>query len=200
MANPEPQLNTLDDFSIDLSDFRASPAEVPAVACSSHELLPSCEFSAGLPDFGKESREIVSPFDGEVINLDDPNSTDKLIRLLEDIKEIESQIYSVKPAVVREIASRTAGEAKTRRLMGQEKIAVVTMPGLSWDQSILKEAWNSFPKHRDTCLKIDEIGVRTREWGKIENTTGPDDFNAFRDMVAAACRGATGQPQVKIEK
>ena len=186
--------NELEGFVIDLSEV--SPPETSGSATA----------PAGLSSFGVDPlavdsrREIISPFDREIIDLDDSKSTDKLIGLLEQIKNTEKQLYAVKPLVVRELAARTEGDAKTRRVMGDDRLAKVTMPDLSWDQGILKEAWNSYPKFRDMCLKIGEITVALRDWKKIENTTGGDDFNQFRDMVKAACRGAIGSPSITIEK
>ena len=150
---------------------------------------PAQSAPAGMPGFGEEPKNQLENF-----------PTDVLVDLFEEIRQKESIMYEQKRALVAEIARRTEGDTKTRRLTGKERTVKVEMPDDSWDQSILKEAFNAYPQHRDKCLKIGEINIQLREWKKIMNTTGEQDFNLFRDMIKSANRGPTGNPRVTIEK
>lgn len=140
--------------------------------------------------------EIECPLTGEII---EPNDVDGLIDCYERLKLKNDQIYAVLLKIRLALAAQTEGDAKTRRVQGRRRRAVVEMPSESWEQSILKEAFNSFPQYRDQVLKIDTIGVKLREYKKLVNTSGPPDLTTFRDMVARANRGQTGTPTVKVE-
>lgn len=145
--------------------------------------------TSGMPGFGEAPKNPLEDF-----------PTDVLVDLFEEVRTQEADLYDRKRALVAEIARRTEGDTKTRRLTGKDRTVKVEMPDDSWDQSILKEAFNAYPQHRDKCLKIGEINIQLREWKKIMNTTGEQDFNLFRDMVKSANRGPTGNPRVTIEK
>lgn len=150
------------------------------------------EAPAELPDL-----EIVCPLTGEIIP---PDDIDHMIEAYERCKQASDQLYAVQVKLRHALANLTEGDAKTRRIQGRRRRAVIEMPGDSWDQSILKEAWNSFPDLRDQALKIDQIGVKLREYRKLVNTSGAADLTTFRDMVTRANRGQTGTPTVKVEQ
>lgn len=141
---------------------------------------------------------IRDPITDVVVSLTDP---DAMIDALERLKHIDDQVYLAIQEIRNGLARLTEGQttAKTRRVQGRRRTAVVEMPGDAWDQAKLKEAWHSFPQHRDQCLKIGSITVALREWHKLANTSGPADLEVFRDMIAAANRGPQGTPTVKIE-
>lgn len=151
-----------------------------------------------LPEFTDENPPLLNPLTDAIIQ-DDPDS---LIDTYEELKTMSDRIYSVQVMIRRRLQEKTVGQtdAKTRRVAGNRRRAVLEMPSESWDQSILKEAWNSFPDLRDECLKISEIGVKLREYKKLVGTSGVAKLETFRDMVKAAQRPPSGVATVKIEK
>lgn len=140
--------------------------------------------------------DLICPITGEVVDKDD---VDALISTYERSKRINDRCYAVMLEIRLLLAAKTEGDAKTRRVRGKTRAAKVEFPSDSWDQSLLKEAFHSFPQHRDSCLKIDSVGVQLREYKKLVNTSGTPDFNTFRDMVTKANRGQTGTPTVTVE-
>jgi hypothetical protein len=136
------------------------------------------------------------PLTGEIVSLDD---IDGMIDLYENLKEKSDAAYACLIALRVALAKKTEGDARTRRIRGKRRAAKIEIPADSWDQSLLKESWNSYPQYRDQVLKIDTIGVQIREFKKIVNTSGPADFEQFRNMVTQANRGPTGTPTVKVE-
>lgn len=142
------------------------------------------------------STHILDPITGELL---DPADIDSLIDAYERIDARDKQHYAAKLAIRQALASRTEGDAKTRRVQGHRRKAIVEMPSDSWDQAKLKQIWELYPDLREQCLKIDSIGVKLREYKKLVNTSGTPEFQAFRDNVTAANKGQTGTPTVKIE-
>lgn len=143
-----------------------------------------------------EPNEILCPLTGEITEID---NVDGLVDMLERLNEVDAKIYATKLAIRKSLAALTEGDAKTRRVRGARRQAVVEMPGDSYEQSVLKECWAEYQDLRDQVLKIDTIGVKAREYKKLVNTSGDTRFNQFRDAVARANRGPTGVPTVKIE-
>lgn len=140
---------------------------------------------------------IIDIFDGRVIENDD---ADSLIDAYEQAKEAAEIIAQWQRKLRESLASLSEGDTKTRRVRGKRRVAKVVTPDNSWDQSILREAWNSYPHLRDEMLKIGTLNVKAREYKKAVNTSGPDDFNQFVGMLKDAERPATGLPTVTIEK
>jgi len=135
----------------------------------------------------------------DAIIADDPDS---LIEAYQDIKAKGDQLYAVQIAIRTKLAAMTEGqsEAKTRRVQGRRHKVKVEMPSPGWDQSILKEAWNSYPALRDQVLKIDTVGVKAREWKKLAETAGAPDVETFRDMLKSAIKPPSGVPTITVEK
>lgn len=140
--------------------------------------------------------ELVHPFTGEII---DPKNADQLIDAYEQLKEVSDRAYGMLTRLKLAMAELTEGSAKTRRLQGKRRKAKIEMPSDGWDQSILREAWHSFPQLREQVLKIDTIGVKMVEYKKLVNTSGAPEVETFRNMVTAANRGPCGNPSVKVE-
>lgn len=148
-----------------------------------------------------ESESILDPITGELV---DVNDADSLIDAYQRLDAHDKEVYAAKRAIKLAIAALTTGEAKTRRVRGESgRNAVVTMPDDSWDQSKLKEAWNSYPKFRDEFLAISELRVQMREFKKTLNTSSSDEaFSQFQKMLIAANKGPSpgATPSVKIEE
>lgn len=141
--------------------------------------------------------ETVDPLTGEIIADDD---TDGLIEMYERLDKTNKTVYAVLCQIREKLAAKTEGDAKTRRVRGRTRACVLSFPSESFEQAILKETWEDFPELRDEALKIESIGVKLREYRKIQNTTGGERFTAFRDRLARACRGCVGLPTLKVEK
>lgn len=169
-------------------DFPAGQGEAVA---NETPAAPSSGEGAGLL-----AADIVDPFSGEII---DPQDTDALIDCLERVKKASDGLRTTEMLVREKLVAMTEGDAKTRRVAGRRRKVVIEMPDDSWDQSILKEAFNSFPQHRDGYLRIEKLAPKIREYKKLVNTSGPDDLMTFRGMLEKANRGQTGTPSVKIE-
>ena len=134
---------------------------------------------------------------GEIVALDD---IDGLIDLYEQLDGIDKRIYGTKIRIRDALAKMTEGDAKTRRVKGKRRTAKITMPDDGWEQSILKEAWNSFPDYAEDVLAIASLRVKLREYKKLVNTSGDASFTTFRDMVTSANRGPIGTPTISIEE
>jgi len=141
--------------------------------------------------------DIISPLDGEAI---EPDDVDGLIDLYEQIDALDERLYTTKLQIREALAAQSEGDKKTRRVAGHRRRAKLTFPSDGWDNSILKEAWESYPQFRDEYLRINKIDPRVREVKKLIDTAGPPDLTSFRDMVSSAQREATSPPTVKIEK
>lgn len=147
---------------------------------------------------GENARDIECPYTGEIYA---PDDIDGLIDLYERAKHFNDQAYSVQIAARVALAALTEGAAKTRRLQGERRKCVVEMPSDTWEQRVLKELWQEFPKIAEKYLRIETIGVRLTEFKKLVNTSSNQaDLIEFRNRLSAACRGATGTPTVKLEK
>lgn len=140
---------------------------------------------------------MLDPSTGEIISLAD---VDAMIDAYERIKQINDQAYACQVQLRNALAALTEGDTKTRRVRGKRRAAKIEMPGDSYDQKALKHIWESFPQLRDECLKIDTIGIKSREYKKIVGTTGEGEFNDFRDLLTKANRGPTGTASVTIEQ
>lgn len=134
---------------------------------------------------------------GEIVEVDD---IDGLIDLYEELDAVDKKVYGAKLRIREALARLTEGDQKTRRVRGKRRKAKVEMPGPSWDQSILKECWNSYPDLAPEVMSISSLRVKLREFKKVVGTSGDDAFVNFRDMVTAANRGPVGTPTVKIEE
>lgn len=139
-------------------------------------------------------------FDPSVAKYISPEDPDELIDAFERMDRYYREAARIRKELVLAIAALTEGDAKTRRVRGQRRRAKVTIASDSWDQSMLMEAWNSYPKFRDGVLKIASIRVGLREYKKIAGESGPKDFEMFRDMLTRANLGSTGTPRVTVEE
>lgn len=150
----------------------------------------------------EQSNETMNPLTGALVDLDDIDSiilaidgTDGTKRQLNDLKTFDRMLRERAVAL-------TEGDAKTRRLRGKEHQAKVVMGDRYWDQSVLKEAWNSFPKFADKYLRIGSINPQLRECNKLASMTSDDPaFDTFKGMLLRAKEnGSDGLATVSIEK
>lgn len=141
--------------------------------------------------------EIDDPLTGEVVRTDD---VDGLIEMFERLDRENRRVYYTMCRIREALGKLTEGDAVTRRLKGRRKAAKVVMPDVKWEQSIVRECWQSYPSLRDEYLKIESIGVRMREYQKLVNTSGVPEIETFRNMLTAACKGRVGLPTVTVER
>lgn len=136
---------------------------------------------------------------GEIVELTD---ADAVIDAYDAIDKLDAQVYATKTRLKQALAEMTEGTAKTRRVAGKRRVAVVTMPDKSWDNGKLKEAYNSFPAIRDQYLRIDRVAVKAVEFNKTRNMAVVDNppLETFLSMVASAENPPSGNPSVKVEK
>ena len=144
-----------------------------------------------------ELEEILDPLTGELVSV---NDVDSVIDLLESLKRMEDAVREAKVQVTRALAAKAPHEKKTERVAGQRRVAKIEHPGKSWDNSKLKEAWNSYPKFRDQYLRISSIEPQLREVDKLRGTSGPADLESFKSIVMAAEREPTSNPRITIEQ
>jgi hypothetical protein len=176
-----------DTVKIPLND--AAP-EAPASRFFERRTDPSAPAGPVMP------AEIECPLTGEIVRLSD---ADGLIDLFERVKRTGDICYAVQMKCREALAAMSEGDTKTRRVRGRRRLAKITMPDDAWENSLLMEAFNSYPQYRDQCLRIERIKVMLRDYKKVVGTAGPPDFEQFRNMVSKANRGPCGTPVVTVE-
>ena len=144
-----------------------------------------------------QAAEILDPLTGELVSADD---VDMLIDLLDSLKKADEANYAAKVQVIRALAAKSPHEKKTERVAGHRRAVKVEHPSKSWDNSKLKEAWNSYPKFREQYLRIGSIEPQLREVDKLRGTSGPADLESFKSIVLAAEREPTSNPRITIEQ
>lgn len=173
---------------INLSDGQRAAAAAPAVAVSP-------------PDETVESvlsNEIMCPLTGELIARDD---VDGLIDMYERLKKTGDMVYAVQIEIRNTLYSQTEGDAATRRIQGRRRAAKIELSAVSFEQSVLKELWNSHEKYAMQHMRIESLAVQMAAFKKLVNTSSSEpDFVFFRDSLTKACRGRVGTPSLKIEK
>jgi hypothetical protein len=141
--------------------------------------------------------DIVNAATGEIIGPSDVDGLLAVLRQALDVKQAaETTIYNVRLALT---ALAPEGNQKTKRLRGHESRCVLTQPYSGWDQTILKEAWEAYPKFRAGLLSIATIRVSLRELDKIKREKGPPDFMTFRKMILKAEKPSMQPCYVKFE-
>ena len=144
------------------------------------------------------STALLHPISGELL---DTNDVDGLIDAWEDLQALEQRLRAARLAMATALAAQAPreGDCRTTRLRGNRRKVRIEYPADSWDQSMLKEAWNAFPAWRDEYLRIVEVGVKLREYAKMARESGPEPFACFQRMLQSAHRGPTGTPRIVVE-
>jgi hypothetical protein len=130
----------------------------------------------------------------------DLTSPDELIDAFERIDRLQKEASSFKLQLINAITALSKGPTKTRRVRGERRRAKIEMPSDYWDQGVLKKVWKKYPKYREEALAIDRLRVRKREFEKILAMTGPLEWEAFRNLIAGANQGPSGNPRVTVER
>ena len=177
------------DEIMDASEVMASFASVPTKFPDEPKPLEIIDENAN---------SIMNPLTMSLVDLTD---IDSLIHACVDAKQQLDDLRSFEDTIRRKLGEFAKGEAKTRRVRGRTLRAKLEMPDEGWDQTILKEAWQSYEKFRDGYLGIGTISVKKREFNKLaEMSTDDPAFRQFKSMLEASVRPATGAPRVSLEK
>jgi hypothetical protein len=130
-----------------------------------------------------------------------PDAVDELITEWQLADADEKSARGRKALITAELAllAPQVDACRTTRLRGEHLQVKLEYPDVSWNQSLLKEAWHAFPKFRDEFLGIATLRVKLRASKKAWHTTGPADFQAFLSMLKDAQREPMGMPRVTIE-
>jgi hypothetical protein len=158
------------------------------------------ELSQKLNDVDAECQQndLVDPLTGEIV---DKKNHDALIDAYERMDNHCKIVNTFRQNLVRAIYDQTTEATKTRRLRGEQRTIIVKSPDDTWDQKILKKAWETYPQFREEFLRIESFGVRLREYKKNFGTSGPKEFEEFKKVVESANRGPIGSPRIeKIER
>lgn len=150
---------------------------------------------------GNETQEaalIMNPLTGSLCNT---NDIDSMLVAVVDAKKQLDDLKCFEELLRRRLGELADGTAKTRRVRGKVYVGKLEMADDGWDQTILKEAWNSYPQLRDEFLKIGTISVKMVEFKKLAQMSTDDvAFRSFKSMLEASVRPATGAPRVTMEK
>lgn len=156
------------------------------------------ESKDGVSNDDRERNLVMNPITGSICDTDD---IDSMLLSVNDAKQQLDDLKSYEDMLRRRLGELAEGKTKTRRVRGKSHVGKIEMPDDGWDQTILKESWNSYPQFRDEFLKIATIGVKAVEFKKLrEMSTDDAAFGSFKSMLEASVRPATGAPRVTMEK
>lgn len=141
------------------------------------------------------AEDLIDPSTGEIL----PRDIDSLVSAFERVSGSIDEMVLFKKQIIRALVAKTTGEGKIRRVRGDLRQVKITMPDHYYTQSILKEAWNSYPKFRNEFLRIDSVAIRKREFKKLQKTAGQPDLENFKKMIESADVGPSGTPRVEID-
>lgn len=155
------------------------------------EALPSSDSGLDIDN------EFVCPLTGEVVEYSD---IDGMIDTYERLKAKSDQMYACMISIREQLASKTVGDAVTRRVQGKRRRVKVESPDVKFEQSILKELMNSHPHIAKDYLRVAQVNVLMTAYNKLVNTASSEpDYTFFRDTLTKACNGRVGTPTIKIE-
>lgn len=140
----------------------------------------------------------IMAYDGEMVAIDD---VDGLCSMYERLEPLSKSLYTTLCSIRRALSDLSEGDSATRRVRGKEYIAKIELPSVKFEQSVLKALWESHSDLAHEFMRIESIGVKMREYAKLEKTASTDpQFVYFRDTLTNANRGRDGLPAVKIER
>lgn len=133
----------------------------------------------------------------------DPQDVDGLIDALESVKKSLEMVFDHKRALEGALCKHAKDlTTKTRRVQGEHRIALITMPNDRQDSATLKVIAES-KEHKliwPQLIRVATYSIKMKEFKKAKNTKGTEDWNGYRDAVARAILEPTANPTVKIEK
>lgn len=142
--------------------------------------------------------EVINPATGVVVDLQD---VDSVLKDYEETKKILDEMRYHERLLRKAAWGLTNTGNKTRHLRGGEYQAKVVQGKVSPVQSILKEAWNSYPQFRDQYLRGRlHVDLQMREFNKARQTTTTDPAlqQLFSMMNDAYENGTEGSPSLSV--
>jgi hypothetical protein len=130
------------------------------------------------------------------------DAVDELIEAYQAHDAIERVARQEKQKIALQIASLSPmGDGfRTTRLRGEKLRCKIEYPPDSWDQSLLRECWFSYPQYAEQFLAIASFRVKLIEFKKLLRESGPAAFECFKQMLQKANKGPTGTPRIVIEE
>ena len=141
--------------------------------------------------------DLIDPTTAEVIDRAD---ADALISAWERCDAEAAKLYAARGHFATAIAALTTGDAKTRRLRGETRLARIEMAKDSWSQQILRELWQA-SRFAKEFLRISELAVNLIEYRKLASSTATrSDLEEFRRRLTEANLGPGGTPRITVER
>jgi len=143
---------------------------------------------------------MIDPMTGEIIPANDIDLMLSYIQQGEKtIAMMRASMQQVKDAIYQHAKFNGS---KTARVQGAKYTCKIEMPTKAvWDQKKLSHIYTAYPHGTivDSVVKIASYKVDMREYKKIINTVGSNEFNMFKDELIGANLGTTGTPRFTIE-
>jgi hypothetical protein len=106
------------------------------------------------------------------------------------ITETKSQILSL---------AKFSSGVNTARVLGEKYKCKIQLPSkIAWDQKALSKINSKYPAYG--IVDIAAYKVNVREYKKIINTVGDNEFNNFKTELMAANMGTIGTPIITVEE
>jgi len=144
-----------------------------------------------------------NPDTGEIYSESD-DSFEGLTKKLLFAKSVIERFRQVKnDAEMKLVKMAEFNKGNTARIQGQGYALKIELPSkVAWDQKKLSNIYSVYPHGTivDSVVKIASYKVDMREYKKIVNTVGNEDFNKFREELVSANLGVVGSSRFTIEK
>lgn len=164
--------------------------EEHAMSAAAEQLVPQAP--AALP-------ELLDPATGEVLE-----GVDSLVDALERAQLELSRLRAFEQSARIRLAAMAPSddpEQVTRRLRGERRRVKIELPGLVFDQAILRDIVAQFPMSMTRpVVKVESYKVVLTEFKKLANESGPPEFEQFRLCLQGACKGRIGLAKVTVEE
>ncbi len=143
---------------------------------------------------------MINPVTGEVCELD---NIDDLLGAMKDVEYnitvMRHHLAQIKEAIYKKVEFK---DTKTARIQGDKYKCKIEMPSkINWDQKKLSHMYSIYPHGTvvDAVIKIQSYKIDMREYKKLINTVGGDEFNKFKEELMSANLGIIGSPRFTIE-
>lgn len=132
----------------------------------------------------------------------DPEDTDALISAIEHWDAMIARSIGIKRRIEDILIAKVSDlKTKTRRVRGEKRTAIVTMPDDYQDVATLRKIVEDkrYKVIWPQLIRVSGYAIKMREYKTALNTKGTDEWNEYRDRVKSALRDPTARPRVKIE-
>ena len=142
---------------------------------------------------------MVDPLTGEIISDDIDSVLSYISKAEKTISYLYASIIMAKEIIYKKV---NFCEGNTARIKGDKYTCKIELPTkVRWDQKKLSKIYSIYPHGTivDSVVKIASYKVDMREYKKIINTVGNEDFNKFKEELIASNLGIIGTPRFTIE-